>query len=81
MKVVEWGIPCHFIRDEQTFDCLRRRLASGILTDGSPAVADLSECQAAGLLAALQAHVEYMNQHGMGRAPDIYELPVMSWRT
>lgn len=71
MKVVEWGIPCHFIRDEQTFDILRGRLASGILADGSPAVADLTECEAAGLFAALQTRVEYLNQDGAERVPDM----------
>jgi hypothetical protein len=71
MKVVEWGIPLHFIRNEQTFDFLRERIASGICADGSPTVADLSECQAAGLLAAFQTRVEYLNQHGAERVPDL----------
>lgn len=71
MKVVEWGIPCHFIREEKTFDILRGRLASGICETGSPLVADLSECEAAGLLVALQARVEYLNQQGRIRAPDL----------
>jgi hypothetical protein len=71
MKVVEWGIPCHFIREEQTFDILRRRLASGICAAGSPIVADLFECQAAGLLAAFQIRVEYLSQHGTERVPDL----------
>ena len=71
MKVVEWGIPCHFIRGEKTFDILRERFALGICANGTPTAADLSECQAAGLFAALQARVEYLNQHGAGRVPDL----------
>jgi hypothetical protein len=71
MKVVEWGIPCHFIRDQKTFDVLRKRIASRICADGSPTVADLSECQAAGLLAALHARIEYLSQHGLERVPDM----------
>src|ERR1700733_13615202 len=63
MKVVEWGIPCPFIRDEGTFDVLCGGIPSNICAHDSPTVADLSECQAAGLLTALQARVEYLNQH------------------
>jgi hypothetical protein len=71
MKVVEWGIPCHFIREAQSFDILRRRLASGICTAGSPVAADLSECQAAGLLVTFQTRVEYLSQQGTERVPDL----------
>jgi hypothetical protein len=38
---------------------------------GAPTEADLSECEAAGLLVLLGARVEYLEQSGDGRVPDL----------
>ena len=71
MNVVNWGIPCHFVQGESSFDPLRARLGSAIVAQGAPRVTDLSECEAAGLLVALSSRVEYLSRSSKERTPDL----------
>jgi len=71
LRIVRWGLPLHMIRSEQSFNDLRTRISREICARGTPTGADLSECEAAGLLVLLGARVEYLEQSGEGRVPDL----------
>jgi len=71
MRIVRWGLPLHLIRSEGSFDDLRTRISREIGARGAPTEADLSECEAAGLLVLVGARVEYLEQSGDGRVPDL----------
>jgi hypothetical protein len=71
MRIVRWGLPLHMIRSERSFNDLRTRISHEIRARGAPTEADLSECEAAGLLVLLGARVEYLEQSGERRVPDL----------